>query len=454
MFHDFIGNTAANGFSTIDSIFAKDETSCDVNTDSSSYWFPSLKIKGYLIRPSYAKIYYQANNSAEFPVTNMPKGLQLIAGSPKSNSTTGPSRGVSYACSSSTWSRVPLKTCLHSVNQTFSQMNINLVFPNCWDGFTIRPNFTYKNAVYEDPDVEGKCPPEYPHRIARLNMHIAYYFNETDLSDAQLSLNPTMDANGTWSYPWADLFSAHGDFFNGWHEESMKFMTDECLNGNVLCGNDLPRVYGPVDTTYTSTLGAKKVTGDILKVTNSSAMFIKLTIPERSKTTSWSFVGLQVYSQNNNENASATFVNSYTTTADVFNSDNPTCLYKSRSGAIYLDGKPGYRSINITQLVVNATAAGQKELYLCLRGPDGVNEYSIQSTTSNLAPRLMFMDPGRDVKEAPLPGNVPILYVPPSQPPPPLTTTTTTTTGPSSGTQLTPSIIILAMLLLLVQIMF
>ncbi|GAM21154.1 hypothetical protein SAMD00019534_043290 [Acytostelium subglobosum LB1] len=438
MFHDFFGNTESNGFSTIDSMYAKPNTTCDVLPDASSYWIPALKVKGMIIRPSYTKIYYQGGNSSFYPVSVMPRGLQIIAGNPKN---TGRARGVWFLCNG--YNRDPVKYCPASPDTyNVTQYNFNLIFPNCWDGVNIRPNFTYRNAVFDDKNIEGKCPPDYPVRIPTLNMQIAYYLNETDLSDAQLSLNPVV-VNGTWTYPWASLYSAHADFFNAWDEESMKYMVEECLNKNRSCENRVPRVYGPADATF-AMVNNKKVNTPVLQINNDSIPFIKITIPDRLKGLSWASGRIEINCQNNNLTALPDFINVYQVTAESFASSSPVCPNKNRVSGIYLDGELDYRGIDITDIVRNATVNGVKELYFCLRSSDGVETYSFESMNglTGKLPRILFMDPGKKIIEQPLPGLVPYLYVDPPQP------------KPNTGAIMMPSLAITFVSLLLAIIIY
>ena len=67
------------------------------------------------------------------------------------------------------------------------------------------------------------------------------------MSTAQLSLDPVFE-NGQWVPQWGSMYTAHGDFINAWHAESMQYIVDTCMNKAVIvaavdCNNSIPVYY-------------------------------------------------------------------------------------------------------------------------------------------------------------------------------------------------------------------
>eukprot|EP01133_Synstelium_polycarpum_P000445 gene445-531_t len=437
MFHDFFGNVVSNGMSTIDSIYAHPDNNCDIHTDGSSYWIPSWRMGDKLYRPTYQKTYYQAANALKYPVIQMPRGLQLIAGNPLNTGYTG---NVWYVCGDQ--SGVPKTECKPESGSDISQYNLNILFPNCWDGFNIRPNFTYKNAVYSSDN--GECPPSHPKRIPQLNMNVAYFFKGiTNFTDAVLSLNPKFYENGTVDWPWTSLFSAHADFFNGWDEDALKFMTDECLNKEITCGNDMPRAYNRPTSIHVMAGGDKISDGAVFQVSSTNVPFIKLTIPDKAFNSKWSAVYLQLYAKNNNASGDSYHIWVNAVTADQFNSATTCAGWTSETAGLYAGPIADYGSINITQKAMAAVAAKQTNLYFCLYPADG-QTFSFDSLQGENKPRLLFLDPGTKV------GNdekdiTPYPYVIPTKKP---IGGSSSDDGLNSATQVVPSLLLVVSLLL------
>ncbi|EFA75163.1 putative periplasmic or exported protein [Heterostelium album PN500] len=453
MIHDFFGNTKVNGFTTIESIYdyKNSDTTCDNKVDGSSYWVPSLKINEYQYRPTMIKVYYQGHNNTFYPNNPMPKGLQLIAGSPKN---TKEDWNIWYLCKGRGFSRTPFTDCDKNNETQITQYNFNLIFPNCWDGVNIRPNFTYRNAAYDysGDNEKGRCPEAYPVRIPQLNMQLAYFIRESNWTNAQLSLNPIINSGGSRTFPWANLFSAHADFFNGWPEQTMKFMIEECLNKGVTCGNDLPRIYTFIKNSY-AMINCKKSSQTVAQIdsTGLNVPYVKIVIPAEAKTEIWSEVVLDLWAANNDPNAKPNFFFGYLVTPEEFASDSPVCPNKSSDVQLYIDGQWGYHSINVTQLVINTMKNNQNEIHLCFTA-DGPSTYSMQTANTDHPPRLLFKHPGAEVNE-----NVQeaILYRPPTDPL--MTSTTsdplTSTTGFNSCSTHLPSIL-LSFIMITITFMF
>ncbi|EFA75951.1 putative periplasmic or exported protein [Heterostelium album PN500] len=400
MFHDFFGNFAANGRTTIDSIYKYPENNCNIYVDGSSYWAPTLKQHGQVIKPFDQKTYYQVWNTSVHPVHPMPKGLQLIAGNPLS---TIPSPNIlNFFCKGSGYSTKKIDWCPAAYDdetgKTHVRFNIGgILFPDCWDGINIRPNFTYKNAVYSDS--YGQCPQNYPFRIPRLNINIGYVMLDANLTDVVLSLNPIHNANGTLTWPWANVYSAHADFYNGWPEMSMKYMTEECFNKAVDCDHNIPRTYSVSTDNYAAVTLPNNST---IKVTNSlwldlnttSIPFFRIPLPKDAADSYWQEALMYYWGQDNNITSQHTMVYGYLISADVYNSKTPSCPTTGPNIPMWIGvNNLTYMTMDMTTLANKSLADGVTDIYLCIRPGTPGHSYSFQSGRGPWYPILKFKNP-------------------------------------------------------------
>ncbi|WP_245759126.1 DUF1996 domain-containing protein [Yersinia ruckeri] len=239
MVHDFYGNKETDAFTTVGDLHATPETTCTSRADSSAYWSPQMlnTSTGEIIKPSMMKTYYR-NTDIRYPVVPFPAGLQLMIGEHES---TRSKPGVSYLChinkNGGTYYNDPPASCpLYDGENTLFSLSFS--FPNCWDGKNIKPpHHGPRNAVH---DINGVCPSDYPVKIPQLQMNIGYHLpKNTDISALKLSMNPEM-VKGQAIPKWGSLYTAHADFFNGWKEDAIEYVVDNCLNQERKCDKNIP----------------------------------------------------------------------------------------------------------------------------------------------------------------------------------------------------------------------
>ncbi len=419
MWHDFFGNTSTDASSTYTTLQNAPTTTCSDLADSSAYWAPSLRLPdGMEVRPAYQKTYYQTVNSTEYPLTSFPDGLQLLAGDHKG---TGPNSVINFLCNDGKgYSHSADRTCLPPSATQPIQLNIAIQFPNCWDGTTItaKPSgSTHKpNAVYADSS--GACPADYPKHIPTVNMNIAYLFPglaSLDLKNVQLSLDPIMNGDQRIDQ-WGSIYTAHGDFINGWTPDAAKFMTERCMNNNYDCTSYMPYTYmDAVADTYVSNLDDSNknfassdellVKGDASNAsennTQEKVTLLKYQIPDMPQKYSPEETALFKYKVHlyggRSSGTGAEMIYIYPTTTDwdentVTWNTRPVCDFKTYSG-LYLDQAKQYRDIDVTSMVKKAQQSGKKQIAFCLSGDSAKQgiEYTFGPNNTHYSSQMIIM---------------------------------------------------------------
>lgn len=403
MWHDFFGSTETDANSNADTLLASPETTCNNLADHSAYWAPSLRLEdGTLVRPAYQKTYYQANNVQQFPLRPFPHGLELLAGDHRG---TKPTPGiVNFFCQGQGYSAEAFENCTPYAPGKV-QFNIALEFPNCWDGKNLKPGKMLKNAVYA---VDDACPAAYPVKIPTVNMNLAYELESdtaVDLSKAQLSLDPVME-NGKMVEKWGSIYTAHGDFMNGWTEQAATFMTDQCMNTPMDCSTHVPYSYSvPLAEATVAADFSENETPDVLLVRGyaekpslKKIAYIRFAVPAWPEGKDIDTDKEMAYSlrtvAGNITDTTAGMIYFYQCSNDwqegnINWNNRPTCSAASET-ALYLDNSREYRYTDVDKLVRQAVKNQQTEITFAVEGNDSGDMFSIDATGSKTPPLLML----------------------------------------------------------------
>ncbi len=393
MSHDFFGNTTANGNSTGASLLANPTSTCENVADATAYWAPSLRLAdGTIVKPDYQKTYYTnqaAPSNNRYPVNAFPSGIQMLAGN---HMGTAPNPNVTFLCTGGTgYSNSVPNNCVPDPT-TGTQLNIGISFPTCWDGINLAPmvmmggpnNIAYANS-------SGACPAGYPVRIPHISFNVAYKTGAvTDFTNAQLSLDPEVDAQGNVvQLKWGSMYTAHADFFNAWKASAAQFMADYCMNKAKVCNKEVAYNYSESNADATVTGGDAHATNfgsaTTLVAQNAGAgypqsnNYMRFTIPTGASDFPANFkptYKLMIYG-GNSINTNAQMMYFYTTSnswdENSITMDNaPACGTSGTSaGQLYLDNAQQYRTVDVTKVVQSAISAGQTSISLCMK--DGTN---------------------------------------------------------------------------------
>jgi len=389
MVHDFFGNPKSNAFSTYESLSNNKVTTCNSNADVSSYWVPQLKRAYGVMSPIYQKTYYK-NDQPVVPVHEIPPGLEMLAGN---HMGTAPNPHINFLCvGSGNYTTTMPKSCPASSPGATMLLAISVHFPDCWDGHTLVPNLGANksarmsnlmkaangglNVAYRNAD--GTCPSAYPVKIPELQLNVTYDLGtDPDLSNAQLSLDPVFE-NGQWVPRWGSMYTAHGDFINAWHVETMKYLTDMCMNKAAVggsCGGGIPVYYSPANANVQ--VGSKGTTdpSDTTLVSEpGNVILIKFPMPAHLDDYPYAKSYLQTLGGNTTDD-STVMLNLYAATTDWDDTGHlpnaSACSTNQGIGGIYLDNVQQVRTNDISGYIALQKAAGATEVGLCIRNTTG-----------------------------------------------------------------------------------
>ena len=209
--HDFYGATTIDASTTPADLLASD-TTCNKRADRAGYWHPTLYDHGEAVEPLEISAYYRAAPGVEpTAVQTMPLGLALIAGD-FTASEPQPGEAVGWTCGTrSTLSAEP------PVCPSGAPLHLVLTFQDCWDGVHLDSD---DHAAHVDYSTDGACPDTHPVHIPQLTMSVRF---------------PIWGEGRDLTLSSGSVYSAHGDFFNGWEPDALQREIEMCIHRDVVC---------------------------------------------------------------------------------------------------------------------------------------------------------------------------------------------------------------------------
>ncbi len=209
--HDFYGSTKVNATSTARSLIDT-PTTCNKTPDTAAYWQPALYDHGQAVVPTEINAYYRAAPGVKpASVQTMPTGLSLITGdmtatTPQAGDATG------WTCGTATAITDDVPECGPT-----ALLHLVLTFPDCWDG-------TYLDSVDHHSHVRyskgGQCPSGFGVHIPQITMTIKF---------------PISGPGHDLTLASGNVYSAHGDFYNGWDPAGLRREIDHCIHRDAVC---------------------------------------------------------------------------------------------------------------------------------------------------------------------------------------------------------------------------
>ncbi|MFM0203148.1 DUF1996 domain-containing protein [Paraburkholderia fungorum] len=370
MVHDFFGNTSTDAYSTYDSLSNNKLTTCDSIADVSAYWVPQLKRASGIVMPQYQKTYYK-NDQPVVALQAIQPGFEMLAGN---HMGTAPNSHINFLCRGGSYTTVAPTNCpvVTDSSGTYSQLDISVHFPDCWDGKTLVPNFAdgTDNMTYRNAD--GTCPSAYPVKIPELQLNVAYNLGQDpDLATAQLSMDPMM-MNGQWVPQWGGMYTAHGDFVNAWKTDVMQYVIDKCMNTptSATCGSSLPTYYSAASAdVWLDSSGAVHPADTTLVSAPGSVVLIKFATPLNLGDYPYAKSYLQTQGQNMTD-SNAIMLQLYaatTTWDDATQLPTASACTTQQIGGIYLDNASQVRLNDVTSYIASQAAAGASQIGICIR---------------------------------------------------------------------------------------
>jgi hypothetical protein len=211
--HEFFGSRSTDAGSTTTSLAAAD-TSCASPRDTAAYWVPTLELRGRLVRGSMVAYYQRAGKRrAEAP----PSGLRVIAGDMHATSPQ-PLSVASWQCTGR--SRGPHRRTLPACARG-QQLAAWLRYPDCWDGRRLDSPDHRSHLAYA---TGGTCPRSHPVGIMKLVTRVTW------------PVRPASADLVTLGGGMLGPLGLHGDFWNAWHQPTLRQLRWDCIEIAAPCG--------------------------------------------------------------------------------------------------------------------------------------------------------------------------------------------------------------------------
>jgi hypothetical protein len=234
--HTFFGNTGVNAFSTASSIQSTGNSTCDGGTlNRTAYWVPTLidTSRNAVLSADYLLVYYKSGYSGvpREQINAIPQGLRIVAGSAAATPTNPqlkPAGGIQlpayWTCNS------PATQAIPSSCGPGSDLSMEIVFPQCWDGKNLDSTNHQSHMAYgvwgPNAGAPGTgCPATHPVAIPEITYHVHY--TVPPAGPAALRLSSDM-YNGPGGY------SGHADWYNGWDQNTLDTWINNCAR-NLDC---------------------------------------------------------------------------------------------------------------------------------------------------------------------------------------------------------------------------
>ncbi|KAI1853724.1 hypothetical protein JX266_001708 [Neoarthrinium moseri] len=231
------------GFSnTYDDLLSSRCTSCEIQDDKSAYWTPQLYYQhtngSFQEVPNGGHtVYYLGRGDNRTNIEPFPPGFRMLSGdsSARSNDTvtmtysTAQIRGrlrsdrVSFACLDSSG---PMKeqNYLFRTDCDYG-LRAQIQFQSCWDGRDYQPDNSH--VAYMSQIDNGVCPPTHPRQLIHLFFEVLYGVNDIQKTPGGRFVFANGDTTG---------FGFHGDFMNGWDQQTLASAVAQCVNNDSLNG--------------------------------------------------------------------------------------------------------------------------------------------------------------------------------------------------------------------------
>jgi hypothetical protein len=209
--HDFYGSDIVAASTTAEDLLAGG-TTCDKRPDKAGYWHPTLYDRGEIVVPRSISAYYRAAPGVDpSAVETMPTGLALIAGD---QTATAPQAGdaAGWVCGSRTVLADDPPECPGG-----APLHLVLTFQDCWDGENVGSADHQAHVAYS---VGGRCPATHPVHIPQLTVSVAF---------------PISGGGHDLTLASGSVYSAHGDFLNGWEPAGLAREIEQCIHRDVVC---------------------------------------------------------------------------------------------------------------------------------------------------------------------------------------------------------------------------
>ncbi len=242
-YHVFFGNPDVDAFTTIESLRNSARTTCDgLTLNRSAYWVPAL-YDAYGQRITYIEPLFYYKTGYHRPASSIqapPSGLRMIAGQAMPNQLQS-TQVVKFRCASWVSDQIwfdqgdPLDHVAYIPDCPVDDLlEMRIVFPQCWDGQNLdspdsKEHMAYPSEATPPQTGTGSCPASHPVAIPEISYNFNIYITNESGPSSSWSLSSDMNDALPGGH------SAHADWMNGWDEEVMQAIVDNCLQPAFEC---------------------------------------------------------------------------------------------------------------------------------------------------------------------------------------------------------------------------
>jgi hypothetical protein len=223
--HTFFGSKSTDAASTAKSLRAS-TTTCRRTADTAAYWVPSLYWNGAIVKPTKGSAYFVLKSRGQ--MHPFPAGLKIVAGDAHARTPQDVSVAF-WSCSmlegapfqwttphSCATQQFAGKRHLRQVGERKSFLQLDVIFPDCWDGRHLDSADHRSHMAYSS---DWTCPRSHPVKVPRLRFIVTY---------------PIQSARGL-SLASGGIYSGHADFFNGWKQAALNKIVADCFYYRPSC---------------------------------------------------------------------------------------------------------------------------------------------------------------------------------------------------------------------------
>jgi len=228
--HSYYGNTSIKYDSDLSNIANVGNSTCNGGImNRSAYWHPTMidtVTNAPVIPDGGAIFYYKVGGVVASSIQAPPKGLRMLAGSPKAIDANG-AKATKFICinialqhsNGMAWQ----KTVPNCGTDTFMQMVVS--FPQCWDGKNLDSPNHQDHMAYPNGQTANKCPSTHPVAFPLISLNLNYKIK----ANGQASKWRLSSDNYAWNGSNAG-YSGHADWVNGWSAGFLEGIVKNCLN--------------------------------------------------------------------------------------------------------------------------------------------------------------------------------------------------------------------------------
>lgn len=192
--HTYIGNRSVDAATTAASLLGG-STTCEIDTDASTYWVPTLYAATDPVHPLVGIVYYIRRTSGS--VSAHPAGLKMVAGNPGAQKRQ-PKGIVAWSCGGVGG---PPRFAVVAACSEDQLLQLQVTFPSCWNGRALDSPDHRRHMAYASG---SRCPTSHPVAVPTIVLILLY---------------PPQSPHARVA---SGKFAAHADFINGWDQKALE----------------------------------------------------------------------------------------------------------------------------------------------------------------------------------------------------------------------------------------